>query len=58
MEIKYRPVKKEDAYAWYTLLDEVWRDAYAHILPREVFDGRDFLHFGHISKSIKGKHHE
>ena len=42
MEIKYRPVKKEDAYAWYTLLDEVWRDAYAHILPREVFDGRDY----------------
>ena len=42
MEIKYRPVQKEDAYEWYTLLDEVWRDAYGHIFPKEVFDGRDY----------------
>lgn len=42
MDIKYRPVRQEDGYAWYTLLDEVWRVAYAHILPQEVFDGRDW----------------
>ncbi len=42
MEIKYRPVQKEDGYEWYTLLDEVWRDAYGHIFPQEVFDGRDY----------------
>ena len=42
MEIKYRPVKKEDAFEWYTLLDEVWHDAYGHIFPQEVFDGRDY----------------
>ncbi len=42
MEIKYRPVKNEDAFEWYTLLDEVWHDAYGHIFPQEVFDGRDY----------------
>ncbi len=42
MDIKYRQVRKEDGYAWYTLLDEVWRDAYSHILPVEVFDARDY----------------
>ena len=41
MDIKYRLVRKEDGYAWYTLLDEVWRVAYGHIFPKEVFDGRD-----------------
>lgn len=41
MDIIYRQVRKEDAYAWYTLLDEVWRVAYAHIFPRELFDARD-----------------
>ena len=42
MEIKYRPLQKEDGYEWYTLLDEVWRVAYGHIFPKEVFDGRDY----------------
>ena len=42
MDITYRPIQKEDGYAWYTLLDEVWRDAYAHILPEEVFNARDY----------------
>ncbi len=28
MEVKYRPVQKEDAYG--------------HIFPKEVFDGRDY----------------
>ena len=38
MDINYRLVTKEDAYEWYTVLDEVWRSAYAHIFPKEVFD--------------------
>ena len=42
MDINYRLVTKEDAYEWYTVLDEVWRSAYAHIFPKEVFDGRDY----------------
>lgn len=41
MEINYRLVRKEDANEWYTLLDKVWRVAYAHILPVEVLDARD-----------------
>ena len=41
MGINYRQVRKEDGYEWYSLLDEVWRVAYAHILPTEVFDTRD-----------------
>ena len=28
MSIKYRLLKKEDGYEWYTLLDEVWRATY------------------------------
>lgn len=41
MDIKYRPVREEDGYDWYTLLDEVWRTAYVHIFPVEVFNARD-----------------
>ena len=41
MDIEYRQVRREDGYEWYTLLDEVWRDAYADIFPRELFDARD-----------------
>ena len=41
MDIKYRQVCKEDGYEWYTLLDKVWRVAYADILPQEIFDARD-----------------
>ncbi len=41
MDIRYRLVRKEDGYEWYTLLDKVWRDAYGHIFPTEVFDERD-----------------
>ncbi|MCR4738824.1 MAG: GNAT family N-acetyltransferase [Lachnospiraceae bacterium] len=41
MDIKYRPVRKEDGYEWHTLLCRVWRSAYSHIFPVEVFDERD-----------------
>lgn len=41
MDIKYREVREEDGYEWYTLLDSVWRVAYAHIFPVEVFSARD-----------------
>ena len=42
MDIKYRKVRKEDGYAWYTLLDSVWRVAYGEIFPEELFDARDY----------------
>lgn len=41
MEIRYRQIRKEDGYEWYTLLSRVWRASYAHILPEEYFDARD-----------------
>lgn len=40
--ILYRPLRQEDGYEWYTLLDEVWRATYSNIFPKEVFDGRDY----------------
>ena len=42
MDLNFRPLVQEDGYEWYTLLDEVWRDAYSDIFPQEVFDGRDW----------------
>ncbi|SEQ47823.1 Protein N-acetyltransferase, RimJ/RimL family [Lachnospiraceae bacterium NE2001] len=42
MDIRYRKVKKEDGYEWYTLLDSVWRVAYSEIFPKELFDARDY----------------
>ena len=41
MDIKYRLVRKEDGYEWYTLINKVWRIAYKDIFPEEVFDERD-----------------
>ena len=41
MEIRYRQICKEDGYEWYTLINRVWRVAYGHIFPEEVFDERD-----------------
>ena len=35
--ITIRPVKPADARGWATLANQVWRDAYAHIFPEEVF---------------------
>lgn len=35
--LKIRKVTKEDARGWYTLGNKVWRDAYSHIFPEEVF---------------------
>ena len=35
--LKIRKVTKEDAREWYTLGNKVWRDAYSHIFPEEVF---------------------
>ena len=50
MDIKYRQVRTEDGYEWYTLLSRVWRTAYAHIFPKEYFDARD--------KSVESKARE
>lgn len=41
MDIKYRKVRKEDGREWYTLLSIVWRVAYSHIFPEEVFEEHD-----------------
>ena len=41
MDIKYRLVRKEDGYEWYTLINKVWRIAYKDIFPEEVFHERD-----------------
>ena len=35
--INIRKVTTEDAREWYTLGNKVWRDAYSHIFPEEVF---------------------
>ena len=32
-----RKTKPEDARGWYALGNKVWRDAYSHIFPEEVF---------------------
>lgn len=40
-DVRYRLIRKEDGYEWYTLLDTVWRSAYGNIFPEEVFDARD-----------------
>ena len=40
-DISYRMVRKEDGYSWYTLINDVWREAYAHIFPQEVFEERE-----------------
>ena len=36
-----RKVKPEDARDWFILGNKVWRDAYAHIFPEEVFIEKD-----------------
>ena len=36
-EVKVRKANPEDARGWYTLVNRVWRDAYHHIFPEEVF---------------------
>ena len=35
--LKIRKVASEDARGWYVLGNKVWRDAYKHIFPEEVF---------------------
>ena len=35
--LKIRKVKSEDARHWFILINKVWRDAYHHIFPEEVF---------------------
>lgn len=35
--LKIRKVKPEDAKNWFILVNKVWRDAYNHIFPKEVF---------------------
>lgn len=35
--INIRMAKKDDALNWFTLVNKVWREAYSHIFPEEVF---------------------
>jgi len=39
--IKIRKIRKSDAEQWVKLKNEVWRSAYAHVFPQEVFDKQD-----------------
>ncbi len=39
--INIRKVNEEDALNWFTLINKVWRDAYHHIFPEEVFIERE-----------------
>lgn len=39
--LKIRKVKPEDARKWHVLVNKVWRYAYYHIFPEEVFVERD-----------------
>lgn len=39
--LKIRKVKPEDAKNWFVLVNKVWRDAYHHIFPEEVFIEKD-----------------
>ena len=39
--LQIRRVKSEDARGWYILVNKVWRDAYRHIFPEEVFLERE-----------------
>ena len=40
-DIIIRKVKSEDARDWYLLGNKVWRYAYSHIFPEEVFKEKD-----------------
>lgn len=35
--LKFRKVNSKDARGWFILANKVWRDAYKHIFPEEVF---------------------
>ena len=39
--LQIRKVKPEDARDWFVLGNKVWRDAYSHIFPEEVFIEKD-----------------
>ena len=49
-KIKYRKARIEDGYGWFTLVDDVWRDAYSHIFPEKLFDVRESA----IDERVKG----
>ena len=40
-KLKIRKVTTDDARGWYNLGNKVWRDAYSHIFPEEVFLERE-----------------
>lgn len=40
-KITIRKVNKDDAFQWMKLVNRVWRDAYKHIFPEEVFIEKD-----------------
>lgn len=39
--LQIRKIKLEDARGWFILVNKVWRDAYSHIFPEEVFVEKD-----------------
>ena len=39
--LNIRKVKLKDARDWFILVNRVWRDAYSHIFPEEVFIEKD-----------------
>lgn len=39
--LKIRKATTKDARGWFTLNNKVWRDAYSHIFPEEVFLDRE-----------------
>jgi len=55
MDIRYRQVRKEDGYEWYTLIGKVWRIAYKDIFPEEVFAARDASLDAKVSEFSEGK---
>ena len=55
MEIRYRQIRKEDGYEWYTLINSVWRIAYKDIFPEEVFEARDSAIDDKVREFSEGK---
>ena len=48
--LKFRKVRTEDARGWHILVNKVWRYAYHHIFPEEVFIERD----NNLEERVKG----
>lgn len=48
--LNIKKVNDEDARNWFILLNKVWRDAYSHIFPEEVFIDIDNMTENRIKK--------